>query len=277
MHASADLSPASSCAVAAKPRLGLRNHPAVKAWVQLQTISPCKGTIPQRASTLKDCRPVSIYRLHGAGADGSNVIAKRHRASTEQIVYETVLPYLGMPTLRYYGSLPDGTAKGRWLFVEDGGGRKYSPASRTLRVEAARWIGRLHVSAADAAQCAGLSERLPHRTHEYYRGRVQGAIESLSAQRANPAIGARARYTLEAIWSYCRLIEARWPEVNEFYRQMPSTLIHGGFAGRNIRCRPAADPSDPPTLWPFDWEDAAWGPPALDLIQSSPRSICSPA
>jgi aminoglycoside phosphotransferase (APT) family kinase protein len=193
------------------------------------------------------------------------------------MVYETVLPYLGMPTLRYYGATPDATAKRQWLFIEDGRGRKYSPASRMLRVEAARWIGRLHVSAADAASCAGLAERLPRRDHEYYLEQARSAIASLSVQRENLSIWAEDRAVLEAVLSYCRLIEARWSEVDDFYRQMPSTLIHGDFAGRNIRYRPAATGSAVVTLWPFDWEDAAWGPPALDLIRSSPRSICSAA
>jgi hypothetical protein len=254
-------------------------HPAAKAWTALQSVSPCGGVTPWRISTLKDSRAVAIYRLYGAAADGSNVVAKRLRGlggSTEQMVYESVLPYLGMPTLRYYGSTPDETAKHHWLFIEDGGGRKYSPSSKTLRVAAARWIGRLHVAAAESAKCAALAERLPRRTHEYYLDRARGAIVSLSTQRENPSLADEDRAVLEAVLSQCRLIESRWSEVDEFYQRMPSTLIHGDFAGRNIRYRPADGPATV-TLWPFDWEDAAWGPPALDLIQSSPRSICSAA
>src|SRR4051794_21953726 len=109
MHRSASSTSASRFAVVAAPRVELHSDPAVKAWTALQLVNPCGGVTPCRLSVLKDSRTVAIYRLQGAGTDGSNVIAKRYwgsGGSIEQMVYESVLPYLGMATLRYYGTWP---------------------------------------------------------------------------------------------------------------------------------------------------------------------------
>jgi hypothetical protein len=65
-----------------------------------------------------------VYRLTGVGPDGSDVIAKRYEcatASTEWAIYQDVLPYLPVSTLRYYGRVADDDPQFCWLFLEDAG------------------------------------------------------------------------------------------------------------------------------------------------------------
>ena len=45
---------------------------------------------------------------------------------------------------------------------------------------------------------------------------------------------------------------------------MPATLQHGDFAGKNL----IVDGNG--SLVPVDWEAAAWGPPAVDLVFVDP-------
>jgi aminoglycoside phosphotransferase (APT) family kinase protein len=48
---------------------------------------------------------------------------------------------------------------------------------------------------------------------------------------------------------------------------MPRTLVHGDFVAKNIGVRPD---DGRVVLLPFDWGQAGWGPPAVDLGASPP-------
>src|SRR5207249_4404328 len=68
----------------------LMSHPAVHAWRQLYPHDEPRGI-----TTLRIGRRRKVYRLQGAGPDGSAVIAKRYRkadALIERTVYEEILP-----------------------------------------------------------------------------------------------------------------------------------------------------------------------------------------
>src|SRR5438876_2333916 len=85
----------------------LLDHRAVKAWCRIKP----ESFEPQNIEILKlKRRKSAVYRLTGIGSNGSVVIAKRcqtETATVERIVYETLLPRLSVPVLRYYGFVPE--------------------------------------------------------------------------------------------------------------------------------------------------------------------------
>jgi aminoglycoside phosphotransferase (APT) family kinase protein len=58
-------------------------------------------------------------------------------------------------------------------------------------------------------------------------------------------------------------VEACWREIEHACAPLPSALVHGDFAERNVRVRSAGHE---PCLLAFDWEVAGWGLPLVDLV-----------
>jgi hypothetical protein len=204
------------------------------------------------------------YRLAGAGPDGSAVIAKRCRraeALIEQTIYEEVLPRLPLPGLRYYGSVEEPDGPFAWLFLEDAGGEAYSASLQEHRELAGRWLGLFHTSAARVAAAA----RLPDRGPAHYLEQGRSARERIRGNLANPALNGEDRAALKALLSRCEALEACWGRVESSCARMPRTLVHGDFAGKNLRIRSGGAG---PVLLAFDWAEAGWGVPAIDLTQA---------
>ena len=239
----------------------LMSHPAVQAWRQLYPHSQPERIAPLRVSA----RKATVYRLEGAGPAGVSVIAKRSRtadARIERTVYEEILPSLQVPSLRYYGFLegPDGTFS--WSFLEEARGARYSTLLGANREHAARWLGMLHTSAADAAAAARLSDAGPNRYREFLRA----ACEAIPRQFGNPVLTADDVEFLENVLMGVAELEARWSDIEELCAGAPATLVHGDFNGKNIRLGSAGGGT---TCLVFDWEDAGWGVPAVDLAQQA--------
>src|ERR1051325_7569871 len=82
------------------------DHPAVKAWSQLQL----EGDEPESIESVKQKNKSTVYRLAGLAPDGSAVIAKKCRARTawvERLIYQEILSELPVPALRCYGCVGD--------------------------------------------------------------------------------------------------------------------------------------------------------------------------
>src|SRR5438067_2464973 len=104
----------------------LRDHRAVRVWEGLVA----RHVGPQRIEILKLKNKSAVYRLVGAGPEGSSVIAKRCRratASIEQMIYQEFLPRLPLPRLEYYGLVDESGGDFCWLFLQDAGGLEHSP------------------------------------------------------------------------------------------------------------------------------------------------------
>jgi len=266
-YAPAVLTSATGPAVVRKQQATFMSHPAVHAWRQLYPDAELLRITPLRVRRQKS----TIYRLEGAGPDGSAVIAKRSQRSQrayaliERTVYEKILPGLSVPSLRYYGFLEDSDVDRCWLFLEEATGAEYSRLLAADRAQAARWLGLLHTAAAEAAAKAQLPDGGPGRYREFLRS----ASEEIQKHLGNPVLNPDDVAVLEEVLARLTELDAHWKRMEELCDGVPQTLVHGDFNGKNLRLRPASAGS---TVVVFDWEDAGWGVPAVDLAQQAVSS-----
>lgn len=254
--------------VAPEGRRGIRavDQPAVAAW---RTIAPAGARIDQ-VDRLRVCEKSEVYRL-ALGNGAPSVIAKRARSDAlrvERTIYESVLPRLPAPGLRHLGFHGDDDGDFAWLFIEDAGDERCSPA-RHGRL-AARWLGMLHGGAAGLDPPPSLPELGPDR----YLGHLRSARTTVLDNFDNPALGADDRSTLMAVLAACDRIEARWGRVEAICADLPRTLVHGDFVDRNLRVRrdEAGD-----EIVAFDWECSGFGIPAVDVhrfaVDATPEDL----
>ena len=235
----------------------LLTHPAVKAWAELRP----GQVVPGRISILKETEKSAVYRLEGVGPADSAVIAKRCPQTTgvvERIIYEEVLRFLPLPTLRFFGFVEEGDSHFCWLFVEDAGGEEYSPELNEHRRLAGRWLGLFHTSAARLAAAV----QLPARGSGHYLEHLYSARDTLREILSHPGLVTEELNVLKSLLSHCDLLKSHWSQIERFCAGMPQTLVHGDFGAKNVRVRTRPNGID---FLPFDWETAGWGVPAADL------------
>jgi len=235
-----------------------KRHPAVHAWCQLYPHDEPRGITPLRIG-----RQRRVYRLEGVGRAGTAVIAKqcpKADAPIEHTVYEEILPRVTVPSLRYYGFLEEPDSEHRWLFLEEATGVKYSRLLDAHRAQAARWLGLLHTSATVVAHQGPLPDAGPGR----YLARLRAARESMQQHLDNPVLSRNDIVVIEGIRARLADLAEHWSRVEELCHDVPHTLVHGDFNGKNMRLRST---TGDPTVVVFDWADAGWGVPAVDLAQ----------
>jgi hypothetical protein len=230
---------------------------AVEAWV-----GEGLGVTPRRIRVLKGPgRKSTVLRLYGVGYAGTSVIAKRcpiSLARIEQTVYEEVLAALPVTSLRLYGTSAQG-AHG-WLFIEDAGETKWSPATPEHRALASEWLAAVHIGALDLVS----SVDLPLRDADYYLALVRSAKEVVADGLTNDVIDGSAQRVLRTLAEDCTQLEERWSEVETLWARFPRTLTLPGM-GRDNSCVRATPHG--PSFAPFDFESAGWGVPAAELWQ----------
>src|SRR5215208_106834 len=261
-------------------RTDLLEHPAVKAWNNLQpdrvepeSIETLDGkkrawikfrserVQPEITEMLK--RKRFIYRLKGVGREGSAVIAKQCKKGNgmlQHTIYKEILSRLPIPTLCCYGFVEEPSGELCWLFLEDAGTDVFSFRIREHRTLAAQGLGLLHTSAARVAATA----RLPDRGPDYYLEHLQLARDTIQRAVIDSTLSPDDLVVLESIVSQCNVVEASWSKVERFCDRMPQTLVHSDFRPANIRVRNGRTGI---ALLPFDWEGAGQGIPAADLAQ----------
>jgi len=148
-----------------------------------------------------------------------------------------------------------------WLFLGDAGGEAYSPLCDEHRRLAAQWLGRLHTSAAGRTAAA----QLPGRDPDFYHGHLRSAHDLTLRSLSHPALTAHDGTVLAAIVTHCEVVASHWTEMARFCEALPRTLIHGDFAPKNMRVRPATGGF---ILLAFDWGSAGWGVAAADVVHS---------
>jgi len=237
-------------------RANLPEHPAVKAWRELEP----QRIVHDSIEILQEAKKSAIYRLAGVGLGGSAVIAKLCRMATaliERAIYEEILPHLPITALHYYGFIEEDD-EFCWLFLEDVGQERFSPLVEEHRILATQWLGLMHIFAARVAAAA----RLPDGGPGCYLEHLQSARRTILRNLTNPALSASDVALLETVVSQCDILELHWSEVEKSCEGMPATLVHGDFQPKNIYVR--TDQAGT-RLFPVDWETAGWGVPAADL------------
>jgi ATP-binding cassette subfamily B protein len=240
-------------------RANLMRHPAVHAWCQLYPHAEPIGITPLRVRRKKN----QVYRLEGAGRARAGVIAKRCPkavATVERTAYEEILPGATVPSLHYYGSLEEPDGEYCWLFMEEATGADYSNLLVEHRAHAARWLGLLHISAAEADAKGQLPDAGPIR----YLGLVRAIREIMRRHLDNPVLSPDDVSFIEGIQARLDDLAVHWHWVEELCDGVPKTLVHGDFNGKNMRLRSANGDT---SVVVFDWEHAGWGVPAVDLAQ----------
>ena len=248
-----------SAGSARQPNVNLTSHPAVQAWARLHPRVVPLGITPLRVRRRKN----KVYRLEGAGRDGTAVIAKRCPkavALLERTVYAEILPGLPVPALSHYGFFEEPDGDYCWLFLEEATGIDYSNLLSEHRAHAGRWLGLLHTSAAERAATKGL----PHGGPARYLDLLRAVCDMMQEHRDNPVLSARDVTFLEEVRERFDRLAVQWTRVEEMCQAAPQTLVHGDFNGKNIRVRSQDGTA---TLVVFDWEHAGWGVPAVDLAQ----------
>ena len=232
------------------------HNAAFRAWSELRV----GGREPTRVEILKDRNASHVYRLAGAGPDGSNVVAKRclrAGALLERTIYQQVLRHLPVRSLRYYGLVEERDTPFCWLFVEDAAGAPYSSTAAMEHGRlAADWLSGLHTR----AQALGRGLDLPVRGPSWYLGCLRSGRDRMRRSLGNPALDEDDRAVLEVIMEQCDSAERRWQQVEECCGAASPTFVHADLHAKNIHVS-----LDGRALLPFDWESAGWGPPAIDL------------
>lgn len=230
------------------------DHPVVGAWHSVA--SP--GASIDRVDLLRKKKKSEAYRLVVANT-ATSVIAKRGRTEqllVERTIYETLLPRLALPALRYYGFVGAQDEEFAWLFIEDAGDVPCSLAEH--ETIAGRWLGALHGGAA----ALDLPSSLPERGPGHYLEHLRAAREMILGNFDHPALRPGDRGMLRAIVSSCDLIESCWSRVVTICDGLPRTLVHGDLLRKNLRLRR----DDKGTaIVAFDWEWSGWAVPAVDI------------
>jgi len=243
----------------------LADHRAVQAWRQTGP----DDFEPESIEILKLKRKTAVYRLTGAGSNGTTIIAKRCAAKTalvERLIYEEFLASLPVPALRSYGFVPEPGSDFCWLFLEDAGKEPYSPASDEHRALAGRWLATIH----RALLMPNLRALLPDRGPAHYLERLRLARAEMRGRTDNPVLPAADVALLHAIAGQFDRIEEHWDEVKSCCESQPRVLVHGDFVIKNLRVRSGVNG---PALLVYDWEMAGWGAPATDVAQFLGRSV----
>jgi hypothetical protein len=251
--------PGQECGSEAKR--GLLDHPAVAAWHQLG-----RGPLElDRIDVLKEKNKSVVYRLHGTFSDGQSMVAKKTLAESAQIermVYEELLPRVSLPSLQLYGFVEEGDCC--WLFLQDAHGEEYRPSDEEHRALAGEWLGTVH------RRIRLNGSGLPDRGPAHYRMLLSASRAILREHLTNPVLSSQDVAMLRSIIEQYDLIESHWEKIEQISALVPPTLVHGDFVIKNVRVQRRQAGL---RLLVFDWENAGFGVPAVDLTQFTGRTV----
>jgi thiamine kinase-like enzyme len=244
---------------------GFENIPdlAVHAWQSVgnKNSRPSAITALFARDGMSKKRKSMVFRLHGSGPGGTDIVAKCCQPDTgriEQVIYEKILPKIPVATLNYYGSVLERDA--HWIFTGYAEGERWNSRNKLQSERIAAWFGTLH------AYSVGLDalSLLPDKGVEYYKSQLSEA-----SRRTQDTLSKR-RFTgleisaLEEIVHYEDLLKPHWSRMSSFCElNIPSTLIHNDIFPKNVHTRNSGLELE---IVPFDWEMSGRGHPAVDLF-----------
>lgn len=236
----------------------IAEHMAVTAW---QTLHPESQAILSVSTIQPYYRKSTVVRLDGVTGYEGSIMAKRcltPQAKIEYLVYTKILSQIPYPTLHSFGLLEGPSSGYSWLFVEEAVGEKYSYKDIGHRPLAAEWLGILHVTAAKITS----QYDLPARNLEHYLGLTSLARKTLEESSANPALTGEQLQVINDLRKQSELLQSRISEIQPIFEDMPKTIVHGGFYGKNAR---VGWRQGRQVILAYDWESTGWGCPAIDL------------
>lgn len=217
--------------------------------------------MPSSVVALQEERRRAVYRLVGGAPNGKDVIAKRcsrTEADRERAVYQAMMSHRPGLSVELYGTArSDG--KYVWLFLQDAAGREFRLGDLHDRAVAGRWLGELHVAGADLPGVRSLRGRGPDHFVEY----LDSIPHRAALASANPELSSADRVDIDRSVEVCTRVRSQWEQVRSFCMTVPSTFVFGDFKNDNVR---VVDGEHGPTLIAFDWNEAGWGVPALDVL-----------
>lgn len=201
-------------------------------------------------------QPISRISVTLDGGEKLPVIFKRLEPKPEKDARGEVLTYerllagkrFGAPEL--YASLCDEERGLHWLFLEDVGGWRLEWCEAEAWPAAFRWMARMH------AECLGREEELraldclDEHGPEFYRALAAAARRNI---RRFGGAGTRARFD--------GLMERFLESSVDYLERRPRTLVHGDASCHNLMVRDGTE------IRPVDWEWAAIGPAAWDVMK----------
>jgi hypothetical protein len=202
-----------------------------------------------------------IYRLKGVGPEGSAVIAKQCERGDAMLQHTIYKEILSRLPI---------TTLCCYGFVDEPSGKPC-----WLFIEDAGtdvFAFRIREHRALAARWLGLMHTsavhvaatacLPDRGPDYYLDHLKLARDTIQRAIVNSTLSPDDLVVMDSVVSRCNVLESCWSKVERFCHRMPQTLVHSDFTARNIRIRHGQAGM---ALLPFDWEMAGWGIPSADL------------
>jgi hypothetical protein len=218
--------------------------------------------MPASVLPLQEERRRAVYRLVGGAPNGKDVIAKRcsrTEADRERTVYEAMTSHRPGLSVELYATAPS-DGKYVWLFLQDAAGREFRLGDLHDRAIAGRWLGELHVAGADLPGAPSLRDRGPDHFVEY----LDAVPHRAALAGANPELSDTDRRDIARTVEVCARVRRQWEQVHSFCATMPATFVFGDFKNDNVRV--VDDGKRGYTLIAFDWNEAGWGVPALDVL-----------
>ena len=254
------------------PESQIHNHPATLAWLRLSRSHSMPSSID--FLTRGKGRPLNskskIFRLRGPSMPLPSIIAKLGPSKTiltENIVYQEVLPLIGLPQLESFGTINE-NSETSWLFLEEAPGTPYEEQDPAQHRLAAKTLAEIHTTTSKL----DLSKLLPKHNLDGYDTCIIDGRNTISENISNPALTKPHRNVLNDILDHFDTIEAHWNELNIALKEMPLCLVHGDFVGKNVHIH---SHNNRQSMYLFDWDISGWGAPAFDIERISPEQYYS--
>lgn len=210
----------------------------------------------QRCEPLKKVKS-AVFALHSEGR--RPLVAKRASAETIANEYRILrwIEEAPVPTVRPWAVVP-GASGTAWLISDYVAGEPFDRRSANHRELVGTWLGDLHI------WCAGTPPPdLPSRDLAYHRdvvARAQTTVEE--AWRSGAALTETERAAARRLADASSRLLDLWDGVRIGLDPLPTTLVHSGIAGKNVR---VVQDGGGHLVLAFDWEQGGWGCPAADL------------
>jgi hypothetical protein len=212
-----------------------------------------------------------VFRLREPSGD--TVIAKycpTGEARREETLHHHLVHRLPFPVLRCLGRLDAAEEGFSWLFLEDGGTQRFDPGQAGHRRLAGTWLGKLHVAGTELEKSPMVRSRGP----DAFRELLDESAPLVAVARGHSGLGApEAKRSLDAVESACARLMEVWEPIEAYCRLLPQTAVHGDFKEDNVCLGRRGEDVH---LLVFDWNEAGWGPPALDLAKFRSRYRMQP-